>query len=171
MIGDRTVFKSPSVEALLHFKWRALGSVLWRLHACGTRPRQVHDTSTRRAFGSVIWWLHTALWLSYTLATAVFAYAATYYFTDSQSAWKETHVSPPPAPRSAKGAVRLNPSLPGGQSMPFSFRAPYDYFMDVDAPLMDELRDCAKKFGFPLLPKPPGGQRTERAPRHFLDTS
>ena len=55
--------------------------------------------------------------------------------------------------------------------MPFSFRAPYDYFMDEDAPLMDELQDCAKKFGFPLLPKPPGGQRTERAPRHFLDTS
>jgi len=107
--GDRTVFKSPSVEALLHFKWRA--------------------------FGSVIWWLHTALWLSYTLATAVFAYAATYYFTDSQSAWK---------------------------SMPFSFRAPYDYFMNEDAPLMDELKDCAKKFGFPLLPKPPGGQRTAR---------
>jgi len=107
--GDRTVFKSPSVEALLHFKWRA--------------------------FGSVIWWLHTALWLSYTLATAVFAYAATYYFTDSQSAWK---------------------------AMPFSFRAPYDYFMDEDAPLMDELQDCAKKFGFPLLPKPPGGQRTAR---------
>ena len=55
--------------------------------------------------------------------------------------------------------------------MPFSFRAPYDYFMNEDAPLMDELQDCAKKFGFPLLPKPPGGQRTERAPRHFLDTS
>jgi len=46
--------------------------------------------------------------------------------------------------------------------MPFSFRAPYDYFMDEDAPLMDELQDCAKKFGFPLLPKPPGGQRTAR---------
>ena len=93
---------------------RAFGSVLWRLHARGTRPRHVHDTSPRRAFGSVIWWLHTALWLSYTLATAVFAYAATYYFTDSQSAWKETRVSPPPAPRSANGAVWLTPSLPGG---------------------------------------------------------